>query len=160
MIDRKRKRKRVKMSEDKDYVSGDGLKVTTHMDNFDLETFQTVFVKWVEGFKKSVFDVEFNGDKVIGEVDVTDNKISFRTTIKWGLEIERIDGHPSPNIKDILKVVDPDREEVEDGEDSEELKREKEHNLKYGVEMKETIPFPEFDSGVPQDNEEDNKGNK
>ena len=76
------------------------------------------------------------------------------------MEIERIDGHPSPNIKDILKVVDPDREEVEDGEDSEELKREKEHNLKYGVEMKETIPFPEFDSGGPQDNEEDNKGNK
>ena len=147
------------MSKDKDYVSGDGLKVTTHMDNFDLETFQTVFVEWVKGFKKSVFDVEFNGDKVIGDVDVTDNKISFRTTIKWGLEIERIDGHPSPNIKDILKVVDPDREEVEDGEDSEELKREKEHNLKYGVEMKETIPFPEFDSGVPQ-GDEDTKGNK
>ena len=125
------------MSEDKDYVSGDGIKVTTHMDNFDLETFQTVFVKWVEGFKKSVFDVEFNGDKVIGDVDVTDNKISFRTTIQWGLEIERIDGHPSPDVKEILKVVDPDG--VEDNSD--ELKKEKEHNLKYGVEMKETFHF-------------------
>ena len=141
------------MSKDKDYVSGDGLKVTTHMDNFDLETFSTVFVKWVEGFKKSVFDVEFNGDKVIGDVDVTDNKISFRTTIKWGLEIERIDGHPSPDVKEILKVVDPDA--VED--DSDELKKEKEHNLKYGVEMKETFPFPDFDSGVPQEVEEDTK---
>jgi hypothetical protein len=141
------------MSKDKDYVSGDGLKVTTHMDNFDLETFSTVFVKWVEGFKKSVFDVEFNGDKVIGDVDVTDNKISFRTTIKWGLEIERIDGHPSPDVKEILKVVDPDA--VEDNSD--ELKKEKEHNLKYGVEMKETFPFPDFDSGVPQEVEEDTK---
>ena len=41
-----------------------------------------------------------------------------------------------------------------------ELKREKDHNLKYGVEMKETFPWPEFDSGVPQEDEEDNKGNK
>jgi len=152
------------MSENKDYVSGDGIKVTTHMDNFDLETFQTVFVKWVEGFKKSVFDVEFNGDKVIGDVDVTDNKISFRTTIKWGLEIERIDGHPSPDVREILKIVDPDEvdddtEETEEDEDSDELRKEKEHNLKYGVEMKETIPFPEFDSGVPQ-GDEDTKGNK
>jgi hypothetical protein len=153
MIDKKRNRRRLKMSKDKDYVSGDGLKVTTHMDNFDLETFSTVFVKWVEGFKKSVFDVEFNGDKVIGDVDVTDNKISFRTTIKWGLEIERIDGHPSPDVKEILKVVDPDA--VEDNSD--ELKKEKEHNLKYGVEMKETFPFPDFDSGVPQEVEEDTK---
>ena len=153
MIDKKRNRRRLKMSKDKDYVSGDGLKVTTHMDNFDLDTFSTVFVKWVEGFKKSVFDVEFNGDKVIGDVDVTDNKISFRTTIKWGLEIERIDGHPSPDVKEILKVVDPDA--VED--DSDELKKEKKHNLKYGVEMKEKFPFPDFDSGVPQEVEEDTK---
>lgn len=153
MIDKKRNRRRLKMSNDKDYVSGDGLKVTTHMDNFDLDTFSTVFVKWVEGFKKSVFDVEFNGDKVIGDVDVTDNKISFRTTIKWGLEIERIDGHPSPDVKEILKVVDPDA--VED--DSDELKKEKKHNLKYGVEMKETFPWPDYDSGVPQEGEEDTR---
>ena len=39
----------------------------------------------------------------------------------------------------------------EDEEDSEELKREKEHNKKYGVEIKQTFPFPEFDSGVPQE---------
>ena len=45
-------------------------------------------------------------------------------------------------------------------DDTEELKREKEHNLKYGVEIKQTFPFPEFDSGVPQEDEEDNKGNK
>ena len=50
----------------------------------------------------------------------------------------------------------PDVEE----EDSEELKREKEHNKKYGVEIKQTFPFPEFDSGVPEEDEEDTKGNK
>ena len=53
-----------------------------------------------------------------------------------------------------------DETEEPEEEDSEELKREKEHNKKYGVEIKQTFPFPEFDSGVPQDNEEDNKGNK
>ena len=145
----------------KDYVSNDGIKVTTHKDNFDLETFQMTFVKWVKGFKENVLDVEFNGDKVIGEVDVTDNKISFRTTIKWGLEIERIDGHPSP--------VDPDEEDddtfethIEEPEedDSDDLKMEKANNKKNGVEITETFPWPEFDSGVPQEDEEDNKGNK
>ena len=51
-----------------------------------------------------------------------------------------------------------DTEESE--EDSEELKREKEHNKKYGVEIKQTFPFPEFDSGVPEEDDEDTKGNK
>jgi|TARA_B110000967_G_C18736512_1_gene485383 hypothetical protein len=116
------------MSENKDYVYDDGIKVTTHMDNFYLEIFQTVFVKWGKGFKESVFDEEFNGDKVIGQVDVSDNKISFRTTIKWGLGIERIDGHPSPDLREILKVVDHDEvdddtEEPKEDEDSEELKK-------------------------------------
>ena len=69
-----------------------------------------------------------------------DNKISFRSTIKWGLEIERIDGHPSP--------VDPDEED-----DSEDLKMEKANNKKNGVEITETFPWPEFDSGVPQEDE-------
>ena len=95
-----------------------------------------------------VLDVEFDGDKVIGEVDVTDNKISFKTTIKWGLEIERIEGHPSP--------VDPDREDdtEEPEEDSEELKMEKIHNKTHGVEIKETFPFPILED------EEETKGNK
>jgi hypothetical protein len=154
MIDR-RKRKIMKM-ENKDYVSGEGINVITHSDNFELETFEMAFIKWIRGFKKNVLDVEFKGDKGETETEVSDNKISFRSTIKWGLEIERIDGHPSP--------VDPDREEDDTEEpeedDSEELKREKAHNLKYGVEMKETFPWPEFDSGVPQEDEEDNKGNK
>ena len=137
--------------ENKDYVSKEGINILTHKDNFDLETFEMTFIKWIRRFKENVLDVEFQGDKGETETEVSNNKISFRTTIKWGLEIERIDGHPSP--------VDPDREEDEDEEDSEELKREKEHNLKYGVEIKETFPFPEFDSGVPQDDEDD-KGNK
>ena len=138
--------------ENKDYVSKEGINVITHKDNFDLETFQMTFQKWLKGFKENVLDVEFKGDKGKTETEVSDNKISFRTTVKWGLEIERIDGHPSP--------VDPDREEDDEEEDSEELKKEKEHNKKYGVEIKETFPFPEFDSGVPQEDEEDNKGNK
>jgi len=138
--------------ENKDYVSKEGINILTHKDNFDLETFEMTFIKWLRGFKKDVLDVDFKDDKGVSETVVTDNNISFRTTITWGLEIERIGGHPSP--------VDPDREEDEDEEDSEELKKEKEHNKKYGVEIKETFPFPEFDSGVPQEDEEDNKGNK
>ena len=134
--------------ENKDYVSKEGINILTHKDNFDLETFEMTFIKWIRRFKENVLDVEFNGDKVIGEVDVTDNKISFKTTIKWGLEIERIDGHPSP--------VDPDLEDdtEEPEEDSEELKKEKIHNKTHGVEIKETFPFPILED------EEDTKGNK
>ena len=147
--------------ENKDYVSQEGINVITHKDNFDLATFEMTFINWLRGFKKDVLDVDFKDDKGVSETLVTDNKISFRTTIKWGLEIERIDGHPSP--------VDPDEEDddtfethIEEPEedDSEELKREKDHNRKYGVEITETFPFPILDSGVPEEDEEDNKGNK
>ena len=127
--------------ENKDYISKEGINVITHSDNFELETFEMAFIKWIRGFKKNVLDVEFKGDKGETETEVSDNKISFRSTIKWGLEIERIDGHPSP--------VDPDREE----DDSEDLKREKANNKKNGVEITETFPWPEFDSGVPQEDE-------
>ena len=135
--------------ENKDYISKEGINVITHSDNFELETFEMSFIKWIRGFKKNVLDVEFKGDKGETETEVSDNKIRFRSTIKWGLEIERIDGHPSP--------VDPDREDDSDEEDSEELKKEKAHNLKYGVEMKETFPWPDYDSGVPQEGEEDTR---
>ena len=127
--------------ENKDYISKEGINVITHSDNFELETFEMSFIKWIRGFKKNVLDVEFKGDKGETETEVSDNKISFRSTIKWGLEIERIDGHPSP--------VDPDREE----DDSEDLKMEKANNKKNGVEITETFPWPEFDSGVPQEDE-------
>ena len=126
--------------ENKDYVSGEGINVITHSDNFELETFEMAFIKWIRGFKKNVLDVEFKGDRGETETEVSDNKISFRSTIKWGLEIERIDGHPSP--------VDPDEED-----DSEDLKMEKANNKKNGVEITETFPWPEFDSGVPQEDE-------
>ena len=134
--------------ENKDYVSKEGINVITHKDNFDLETFEMTFIKWLRGFKKNVLDVEFKGDKGETETEVSDNKICFRSTIKWGLEIERIDGHPSP--------VDPDREDdtEEPEEDSEELKKEKIHNKTHGVEIKETFPFPILED------EEDTKGNK
>jgi len=133
----------------KDHVSKEGINILTHKDNLDLETFEMTFIKWLRNFKKEVLDVEFQGDKVLGDMDVSDNKISFRSTIRWGLEIERIDGHPSP--------VDPDREDDSDEEDSEELKKEKVHNLANGVEMKETFSWPDFDSGVPQEDQEDTK---
>jgi hypothetical protein len=126
--------------ENKDYISKEGINVITHSDNFELETFEMAFIKWIRGFKKNVLDVEFKGDKGETETEVSDNKISFRSTIKWGLEIERIDGHPSP--------VDPDEED-----DSEDLKMEKANNKKNGVEITETFPWPEFDSGVPQEDE-------
>ena len=127
--------------ENKDYISKEGINVITHSDNFELETFEMSFIKWIRGFKKNVLDVEFKGDRGETETEVSDNKISFRSTIKWGLEIERIDGHPSP--------VDPDREE----DDSEDLKMEKANNKKNGVEITETFPWTEFDSGVPQEDE-------
>ena len=134
--------------ENKDYISKEGINVITHSDNFELETFEMAFIKWIRGFKKNVLDVEFKGDKGETETEVTDNKISFRSTIKWGLEIERIDGHPSP--------VDPDEED-----DSEDLKMEKANNKKNGVEITETFPWPEFDSGVPQEDESEiNKRHK
>ena len=126
--------------ENKDYVSKEGINVITHSDNFELETFEMSFIKWIRGFKKNVLDVEFKGDRGETETEVSDNKISFRSTIKWGLEIERIDGHPSP--------VDPDEED-----DSEDLKMEKANNKKNGVEITETFPWTEFDSGVPQEDE-------
>ena len=126
--------------ENKDYISKEGINVITHSDNFELETFEMSFIKWIRGFKKNVLDVEFKGDRGETETEVSDNKISFRSTIKWGLEIERIDGHPSP--------VDPDEED-----DSEDLKMEKANNKKNGVEITETFPWPEFDSGVPQEDE-------
>ena len=126
--------------ENKDYISKEGINVMTHSDNLELETFEMAFIKWIRGFKKNVLDVEFKGDKGETETEVSDNKISFRSTIKWGLEIERIDGHPSP--------VDPDEED-----DSEDLKMEKANNKKNGVEITETFPWPEFDSGVPQEDE-------
>ena len=148
--------------ENKDYVSTDGINVIVHKDNFDLETFEMTFIKWLRGFKKDVLDVNFPDDRGVSETKVSDNNISFETTIKWGLEIERIDGHPSP--------VDPDREEDDDTfethieepeeDDSEDLKMEKARNKKYGVEITETFPFPILDSGVPEEDEEDNKGNK
>ena len=125
--------------ENKDYVSKEGINVITHKDNFDLATFEMTFIKWLRGFKKEVLDVDFKEDKGVSETEVTDNKISFRTTIKWGLEIERIDGHPIP--------VDPDEED-----DDEDLKMEKAHNKKYGVEITETFPFPILED------EEDTKG--
>jgi len=126
--------------ESKEYISKEGINVITHSDNFELETFEMAFIKWLRGFKKNVLDVEFKGDKGETETEVSDNKICFRSTIKWGLEIERIDGHPSP--------VDPDEED-----DSEDLKMEKANNKKNGVEITETFPWPEFDSGVPQEDE-------
>ena len=38
-------------------------------------------------------------------------------------------------------------------DDSEDLKMEKANNKKNGVEITETFPWPEFDSGVPQEDE-------
>jgi len=126
----------------------------TEIIEYDIEKIKKGFSLWIDKWEHSLIEIEFNDPEERGIVTRTEDDV--RSTIKWGLEIERIDGHPSP--------VDPDREEDDTEEpeedDSEELKREKAHNLKYGVEMKETFPWPEFDSGVPQEDEEDNKGNK
>ena len=72
--------------ENKDYVSKEGINVITHSDNFELETFEMAFIKWLRGFKKDVLDVDFKDDKGISETEVTDNKMNiskFQTPLKW-----------------------------------------------------------------------------
>jgi len=96
---------------------------------------------------------EFNDPYERGIVTRTedDDSLGYSFTTEFNFSIRK------RKKEDMGKPID-DTEEPEE-EDSEELKREKEHNKKYGVEIKQTFPFPEFDSGVPQE-DEDNKGNK
>ena len=125
----------------------------TEVIEYDIERIKKGFIKWLDKTNKLYIEKEFNDPEERGTVTRTedDDSLGYSFTTEFNFSIRK------RKKEDMEKPIN-DTEESE--EDSEELKREKEHNKKYGVEIKQHFPFPEFDSGVPQDNEEDNKGNK
>ena len=126
----------------------------TKIVEYDIERIKRGFIKWLDKTNKLYIEKEFNDPEERGTVTRTedDDSLGYSFTTEFNFSIRK------RKKEDMEKPIN-DTEESEE-EDSEELKREKEHNKKYGVEIKQTFPFPEFDSGVPQEDEEDNKGNK
>ena len=126
----------------------------TEIIEYDIEKIKKGFSLWIDKWEHSLIEREFNDPEERGTVTRTedDDSLGYSFTTEFNFSIRKL------KKEDMKKPID-DTEESEE-EDSEKLKREKEHNKKYGVEIKQHFPFPEFDSGVPQDNEEDNKGNK
>ena len=126
----------------------------TEIIEYDIEKIKKGFSLWIDKWEHSLIEIEFNDPEERGTVTRAedDDSLGYSFTTEFNFSIRK------RKKEDMEKPID-DTEEPEE-EDSEELKREKKHNLKYGVEIKQTFPFPEFDSGVPQEDEEDNKGNK
>jgi hypothetical protein len=122
----------------------------TEIIEYDIEKIKKGLSLWIDKWEHSLIEIEFNDPYERGIVTRTedDDSLGYRFTTEFNFSIKK-------RKKEDMEKPSDDTEEPE--EDSEELKREKEHNKKYGVEIKQTFPFPEFDSGVPQ---EDNKGNK
>ena len=125
----------------------------TEIIKYDIELIKEGFNQWIDKWEHSLIEIEFNDPEERGIVTRTedDDSLGYRFTTEFNFSIRK------RKKEDMEKPID-DTEESEE-EDSEELKREKEHNKKYGVEIKQTFPFPIFDSGVPEEDEEDNKGN-
>ena len=122
----------------------------TEIIEYDIEKIKKGFSLWIDKWEHSLIEIEFNDPEERGIVTRTedDDSLGYSFTTEFNFSIRK------RKKEDMEKPID-DTEE-----DSEELKREKEHNKKYGVEIKQTFPFPIFDSGVPEEDEEDNKGNK
>ena len=120
----------------------------TKIVEYDIERIKEGFIKWLDKTNKLYIEKEFNDPEERGIVTRTedDDSLGYSFTTEFNFSIRKL------KKEDMKKPID-------DTEDSEELKKEKEHNKKYGVEITQHFPFPEFDSGVPQD-DEDNKGNK
>ena len=120
----------------------------TEIIEYDIERIKRGFIKWLDKTNKLYIEKEFNDPEERGTVTRTedDDSLGYSFTTEFNFSIRKL------KKEDMKKPID-------DTEDSEELKKEKEHNKKYGVEITQHFPFPEFDSGVPQD-DEDNKGNK
>ena len=120
----------------------------TEIIEYDIERIKRGFIKWLDKTNKLYIEKEFNDPHERGTVTRTedDDSLGYSFTTEFNFSIRKL------KKEDMKKPID-------DTEDSEELKKEKEHNKKYGVEITQHFPFPEFDSGVPQD-DEDNKGNK
>ena len=55
---------------------------------FDIEQFKKGFSHWIDKFKVSVLDEEFQDG--ISEVTETDEKLTFKFTSEWLLKIERV----------------------------------------------------------------------
>ena len=125
----------------------------TEIIEYDIEKIKKGFNLWIDKWEHSLIEIEFNDPEERGIVTrkEEDDSLVYSFTTEFNFSIRK------RKKEDMEKPID-DTEEPEE-EDSEELKREKEHNKKYGVEIKQTFLFPEFDSGVPQE-DEDNKGNK
>ena len=125
----------------------------TEIIKYDIELIKEGFNQWIDKWEHSLIEIEFNDPHERGTVTRTedDDSLGYRFTTEFNFSIKKL------KKEDMEKPIN-DTEESEE-EDSEELKREKEHNKKYGVEIKQTFPFPEFDSGVPEEDEE-TKGNK
>ena len=126
----------------------------TEIIKYDIELIKEGFNQWIDKWNDSLIEKEFNDPHERGIVTRTedDDSLGYRFTTEFNFSIKKL------KKEDMEKPID-DTEESEE-EDSEELKREKEHNKKYGVEIKQTFPFPIFDSGVPEEDEEDKQGNK
>ena len=122
----------------------------TEIIEYDIEKIKKGFSLWIDKWEHSLIEIEFNDPEERGIVTRTedDDSLGYRFTTEFNFSIKKL------KKEDMKKPIDDPEEE-----DSEELKREKEHNKKYGVEIKQTFPFPEFDSGVPEE-DEDTKGNK
>ena len=123
----------------------------TEFVEYDIEKIKKGFSLWIDKWNNTLIEKEFNDPEERGIVTRTedDDSLGYSFTTEFNFSIRK------RKKEDMEKPIDDTEEE-----DSEELKREKEHNKKYGVEIKQTFPFPEFDSGVPQEDEEDSKGNK
>ena len=123
----------------------------TEFVEYDIEKIKKGFSLWIDKWNNTLIEKEFNDPEERGIVTRTedDDSLGYSFTTEFNFSIRK------RKKEDMEKPIDDTEEE-----DSEELKREKEHNKKYGVEIKQHFPFPEFDSGVPQEDEEDTKGNK
>ena len=118
----------------------------TEIIEYDIEKIKKGFSLWIDKWEHSLIEIEFNDPEERGTVTRTedDDSLGYSFTTEFNFSIRK------RKKEDMEKPI----------EDSDELKREKEHNKKYGVEITQHFPFPEFDSGVPQEDEEDTKGNK
>ena len=104
-------------------------------DEPDLETVKEGFNQWIEKFHDQILEIEFHDPDDRGRVQKIedDDSLKFRFVTEFNFSIMKLK-----------------RENSEE----EKLKKEKEYNKKYGVEIKETFPFPIYEE------DESIKGNK
>ena len=109
----------------------------TEIIEYDIEKIKEGFNLWIDKWEHSLIEIEFNDPEERGIVTRTedDYSLGYRFTTEFNFSIKK-------------------RKKEDEEEDIEELTKEKEYNKKYGVEIKDTFPFPIIED------EEDTKGNK